>query len=279
MPSPLPTVHEIESATETLSKTTGCRVVVVGNFVVKYGAQVDLLEGQTMLFLQSSPVPVPRVYALFRKPDENGTCRSYIVMEHIKGMVLSSQWGSMNATAKKAVTSKLRIIFDSMRKLESPGGYCSVGRGGLPDGLFWTDSSNQYAGPFDTEAAFNAAIVDKYTADAAYKGKANYYARAFGRLFQEHPPVFSHGDFQLKNVMLRQVSSSSKVDTKDIENMEVVLIDWEFAGWYPSYWDYARAIFACGTWEGDWNFWIEEVLDPFWHESAWVGMMLGEMWS
>lgn len=275
-------MDEIASATEILSQTVGCRVVVVNDlFVVKHGAQVDLLGGQTQLFLQqSSSVPVPRVYALFQNTTKKGVKCSYIVMEHIKGTVLSSLWPSMNETGKQATVSKLRTIFDNMRTLKSPGGYCSVGRGGLPDVIFWKGRKDQYGGPFDTEAELNAAVVDRYTVHAAYKGKSAYYARAFEMFFQCHPPVFTHADFQQKKVVLRHPSSpGAEVGAEEIENAEVVLIDWEFAGWYPSYWEHSRAVFACGRWEGDWHLQIEKILDPFWNESAWVCMMLGELWS
>lgn len=63
LPGCLPTIEEIESATDILSVTTGRKVVGVGShFLVKYGVHVDILEGETMLFLErSTPIPVPRV--------------------------------------------------------------------------------------------------------------------------------------------------------------------------------------------------------------------------
>ncbi|KAF2708141.1 hypothetical protein K504DRAFT_527541, partial [Pleomassaria siparia CBS 279.74] len=139
----------------------------------------NFLKGQTILPLQSSPVPVPRVYALFQDTTENGTSCSYILMEHIRGFALSSLCPSINAMAKKAVAFRFCVVFDSMCTLKSPRGYCSVGRGGLPNGLFWTDLSHPYAGPFETEAELYSAVVTKYAANAPYKGKANYYAHAF----------------------------------------------------------------------------------------------------
>lgn len=40
-------------------------------------------------------------------------------------------------------------------------------------------------------------------------------------------------------------SDEGPLDIGDSNNDDVVLIDFEFAGWYPNYWEYARAIFAC----------------------------------
>lgn len=280
LPAPLPTVQEIESETELLNMTAGCKVVRVGDhFVVKYGEQVDLLEGETMLFLeQSTTVPVPRVYALFRDMDRQ---KSYIVMERIRGPTLQSAWSKMDDASKEIVSSKLRLILEDMRKLKTPGGYCSVGHRGLPDGLFWTsDPSNPFSGPFDTEADLNDAIVAKYIEDGHPKHKADYYGRVFKDMFQGHSPVFTHGDFQRKNIMLRGSPKERETDALwDITDLQIVVIDWEFSGWYPSYWEYAKALFSCGRWDDDWNFWVDQTLEPYRNEYSWMDHVMTEMWS
>jgi hypothetical protein len=274
LPATIPTVHEIESAIDIFSDTTGRKVVGVGtHFVIKYGVQVDPLEGKTMLFLgQSTLVPVPRIYAMFQNSAQDTT---YIVMERIQGSSLELEWPQMDSATKEAVAFQLRNIFGEMRKLDSPGGYCSVGHQGLPDGLFWTDNPlKPFAGPFNTEAELNNTLILKYTESGLSKYKANYYARTFDGVFQGHEPTFSHADFQRKNVLIRDRETQS-----DGAHLELVIIDWEFAGWYPSYWEYARAIFACGRWDDDWNDWVDKILKPFRNEYVWMEMLLRELWS
>lgn len=274
LPATLPTVHEIESAEEILSNTTGRKVVGIGtHFVVKYGVQVDPLEGKTIVFLaQSTLVPVPQIYAMFQDSAQDTT---YIVMERIKGLSLDLEWPQMSSTSKDAVAFQLRNIFEEMRKLASPGRYCSVGCQGLPDGLFWTDNPlNPFAGPFGTEAELNKALILKYTESGLSKHKADYYTRTFTSVFQSHEPTFSHADFQRKNILIRKRETQL-----DSAHSELVIIDWEFAGWYPSYWEYARAIFACGRWDDDWNDWVDKILEPFRNEYAWMELLLRELWS
>ncbi|KAH7087680.1 kinase-like domain-containing protein [Paraphoma chrysanthemicola] len=255
LPASIPTVHEIESAVEIFSDTTGRKVV-----------------GKTMVFLaQTTLIPLPRVYARFQNSARDTT---YIVMERIKGSSLDLEWPRMDVATKEAVATQLRNVFREMRKLGFPGGYCSVDHGGLPDGLFWTaDPSNPFARPFDSEAKLNEAVIQKYVENGLSKHKASYYTRTFAVVFQNHEPTFSHADFQRNNILMREREAQS-----DGANPELVLIDWEFAGWYPSYWDYARAIFACGRWEDDWADWVDKVLEPFRNEYAWMGI-LREMWS
>ena len=63
------------------------------------------------------------------------------------------------------------------------------------------------------------------------------------------------------------------------EDGSITIIDWEFAGWYPSYWEYARAIFACGRFDDDWSEWIDFSLDVYRNEWAWMQMLIVELWS
>ena len=85
-------------------------------------------------------------------------------MERIKGHSLDLEWSRMDVATKDAVATQLRNTFRDMRKLSSPGGYCGVDNGGLPDGIFWTsDPSKPFAGPFDSETELDEAMVLKYT--------------------------------------------------------------------------------------------------------------------
>ncbi|KAI9662264.1 MAG: hypothetical protein M1821_008431 [Bathelium mastoideum] len=271
VPEALPTVEQIECAHEVLSDTAGRKVVGIGDhFVIKYGLQVDLVEGKTMLYLQeSTTIPVPRIFALF----QGTNTKNYIVMERIIGTTLEEEWSHLDQSMKESIASMLRSSLEQMRKLESPGGYCSLSRGGLLDGLFWTaDPTQPFSGPFDTEDDLNSAIIANYSQQGYPKHKAEYYSRVFKVVFQNHPPKFSHGDFQRKNVI---VKNAPKNGTRG----ELVIIDWEFAGWYPSYWEYARAIFACGRWKDDWSVWLDQILEPMLAEYAWMNMLLRELWS
>jgi hypothetical protein len=153
--------------------------------------------------------------------------------------------------AKEILATKLRAIFTELRQLKSPGGYCSVAHRGLPDDIFWTnDAARPFARPFETESDLNKAMIAKYVQYGLSKHKAAYYTRTFDDVLQNHPPLFTHADFQRKNVMIRTSSkrSTNQVGEPPHLDLEIVIIDWEFAGWYPSYWEYARtSLFGTGT--------------------------------
>lgn len=85
LPAPLPTVAEILASTQFMTKFQGDRhpnVVRVGeHFVVKFGPQIRLQEGENMLFVQqATSLSVPKVYALFH---DEATGNNFIVQEYV----------------------------------------------------------------------------------------------------------------------------------------------------------------------------------------------------
>lgn len=270
LPSELPTKDAIESSKEILCEQSARKVVGVGShFVVKYGLQVDLEEGQNMIFIKSTTsVSVPKVYALFKDVESN---KNYVIMERISGDRLDSIWASLDHMQKQAVALQIRASFIELRKLRSPDAYCSLDCKPLRDHLFYTGNSEEslgLEGPFKTEMELNDALIKKYLSSGYLPvGKADYYRRAFPSVLNGHPPTFTHGDLQRKNVIV------------GTEDGSITIIDWEFAGWYPSYWEYARAIFACGRFDDDWSEWIDFSLEAYQNEWPWMQMLIVELWS
>ena len=204
LPSELPTEDSIKSSTEILCEKLARKVVGVGPyFVVKYGLQVQLEEGWNMTFIKNTTsISVPKVYALFQNA---ASSENYIIMERIKGDRLDTVWTSLDCAQKRAVALQLKTNFIELRKLRSPNGYCSLGGKPLRDHLFYTgydDLSLGLEGPFQTETELNDALVKKYLSSGYLPvGKADYYRRAFPSVLNGHPPTFTHGDLQRKNVI------------------------------------------------------------------------------
>ncbi|PQE11092.1 phosphotransferase enzyme family protein [Rutstroemia sp. NJR-2017a BVV2] len=59
-------------------------------------------------------------------------------------------------------------------------------------------------GPFDTERELNEAMCRKSIYNNSRMAeKAEFYGRAFPAVLKGHAPVFTHGDFQRKNIIIR----------------------------------------------------------------------------
>jgi aminoglycoside phosphotransferase (APT) family kinase protein len=272
LPRPIPTLNDIESSEELLYEAGGSKVVGIGPYVVKFGPQVDLAEGENMLFVaHTTSVPVPLVYALFRNTHGD---KSYIIMARITGNTLKSEWPSLSNIQKEVITTKLASFLKELRSIPSPGRYCSLGNRPLLDAVFWTGSaSEKFNGPFHTEAEFNNALLETYKFHNGSQNKAEFYKQTFPSILRDHPPIFTHGDFQRKNIILRSVG-----DTE--HDVDLVLLDWEFSGWYPSYWEHSKTLFA-SWWDDDWGLWVNRIFAPdlYLNEWVWMRMLLLELWS
>jgi hypothetical protein len=53
-------------------------------------------------------------------------------------------------------------------------------------------------------------------------------------------PVFTHNGFQRKSITVQPVGTP-------------IIIDWQFALWYPTYWESSTATYAIGGWNDDWH--------------------------
>lgn len=265
----MPTIDEIENSQDVLVKQTSHMVLGVGvHFIVKCGFQIDLEEGRTMMFIrEQTELPVPLVYALFR---DCRTGKSYIIMERIVGTNLQDAWPTLSRVQKDAVSTKIKNHLDRMRSIPSPKAYCSVSHNPLRDPIFWTgDERLRLDGPFTSESELNDALMKSCFRSEHLQGKAEFLRRHLPSVLNGHPAVLTHGDLQRKNIMIRIESNS---------NISITLLDWEVAGWYPSYWEYARAILGCGRFEDDWHCWVDRILDPFPNEWIWMQTFMLELW-
>lgn len=243
--------------------------------MVKFGTGVNLVEGENMLFVQENTnIRVPRVFALY---SDSATGKNYIVMEKIAGQTLLSLWPQLSPSEKETVVATLHDYFNELRHLSPPDYYGSLGRRCLLDEIFWTyDPEPSINGPFTSENALIEAMARKYTYDGRPPYRADFYRQCLPRLLRSHGPTFTHGDFQRKNIQIQRVVNNS--DGHDTSQLQVTVLDWEKAGWYPSYWEYCLAVCAL-RWDDDWCLWIEKVLDPCVAESAWFQAIRLELWS
>ncbi|KAK8043330.1 hypothetical protein PG993_005760 [Apiospora rasikravindrae] len=226
LPAPLPTVEEIENARDGIKHSWSHRIVRVGtHFVVKYGIGVQTMEGENMLFVKESApsLVVPNVYAIFsRVQGEEGKGNdgntdpitiNYIVMEYIPGRTLDSCWSRLDDATKTKVVAKLRDYFYQLRQVPSPGYFGAVGRRPFcDDGFVWHREDDEpesiSSGPFDSEEQLLDALIAKYEfhSGSLLQGdrRHEYYRYMLPQVLRSGESVFTHGDLQRKNVMIRE---------------------------------------------------------------------------
>ncbi|KAL6229960.1 hypothetical protein BDW75DRAFT_249133 [Aspergillus navahoensis] len=220
----LPTETEIDDAQDIALEYGGRRIVRVGHyFAVKFGKGVNLLEGENLLFVrEKTNIPVPR---------------------QVYGETLQALWPQLTLPEKDSIMSTMRVYFVELRSLPPPEYYGSLGGRSLLDEIFWTQEVNPAInGPFTSEDALNEAFALKYIYDDRPRFRAEFYRQCLSRIFHDHQPTFTHGDFQRKNIIVQRAEDEAGVEAP--KGIRIVLLDWEKSGWYPSYWEYCLAVCA-----------------------------------
>lgn len=273
LPAPLPAPEDLANAGEILKERgPGRRIVRIGSYVVKYGPEISLLEGENMLFLRDALGScIPEIFALYSDKDAAGETVNYIVMEYIPGENLQNFWKGLGPEDRENIAGQLRTCLDAMRGMPAPAYFGSLGRRRFEEGIFWvppldrTEANLQSSGPFASEDEFNTALVRKYLYHRGDPYKAKLYSRLYPSVLRKHRPVFTHGDFHRKNVVVKS-------------DKTVCIVDWESAGWYPEYWEYALASVSAAGWRDDWLDHVPRILDEYPNEYAWMEMMYREIW-
>lgn len=176
-------------------------------------------------------LPVPRVHKVTESTDSDGKLETDIRMDFIEGQTLASIWPTLSLAEKRDICRQLRVILDAMREAEWPGTTIGGCQGGIA--MDCRAYGTKKGGPFHSEEDFNSFILDIWElTPKPMRGTLVKHQRT------DHRIVFSHGDLHQDNIMIR----NGKI---------VALIDWEFSGWYPEYWDYVK--FCCaGSEHRDW---------------------------
>lgn len=259
LPAPLPSVVDILASTQFFTSYGPSKVVRVGeHFVVKYGPRVKLQEGENMLFVQQSTnIRVPTVYALF---NDQKTQNNFIVQEYIPGRTLSQVWKDFDQSDKEATISQLRQYVNELRALSSPDYFGGVWRQPVLD-FYLTGGMDE--GPFppvlpcETEEEWVEAMAQRaQEVSRVVPSRFQWLKRMLHATFQGHNSVFTHCDLNRKNILV-------------CDDKTLVLIDWEFSGWYPSCWEYCSSMIV-QAWDDDWPEWIPQFLQEWPIEMGWM---------
>ena len=78
--------------------------------------------------------------------------------------------------------------------------------------------------------------------------KAYFYVRSIDKMLCGYDVILTHSDLQRKNILVSEVQSCARHCGR---SFEVYLVDWEAAGWYPSYWESFTAFLAHNSFEDD----------------------------
>ncbi|CAG7944718.1 unnamed protein product [Penicillium nalgiovense] len=208
------------------------------NLVVKKADDIPAHEDPTLRFIaENTTIPVPKVHDVRLEDDKVVG----IVMDYMPGTQLDGIWDTLGPDQKQSIAEQLRGYISQLRNLK--GNYIgAVDRGTVAMGNW----GPIYGGPFDSEQEFNWWIISDLS--PTLQAPLRYYAEH--ALTDGHEIVFTHSDFSSRNILVDE--NSYQV---------TAILDWEFAGWYPEWWEYFRSYksFQRGK---DWGDYLCYILPP-----------------
>ncbi|KAE8131108.1 hypothetical protein BDV38DRAFT_276220 [Aspergillus pseudotamarii] len=143
---------------------------------------------------------------------------------------------SLGTMEKGAISDQLSQIMESLRRLEqdpSDQFIGSIHRQSLLDYVF---IGQLITGPFSSTKEFNDWLASIYR--SRFPNRYGYRNRC--SLPDNGEIKLTHAELNPRNII---VSSFTPV--------EIVVINWRQAGWYPDYWEYCKALDTC--WDDRWR--------------------------
>ncbi|KAI3392414.1 hypothetical protein diail_5720 [Diaporthe ilicicola] len=236
-PKPLPMWLQLRITASTLlskSRRLGTGSVIVLPF--KKIAKLDVSSGEiaAMEFVRANTtVPIPKILEVHDKQPDGS---AHIVMSQVPGDDLEDVLHTLSDGQIASIVKELAGYLGQLRQLEPPKNAASAsttgkqndgpligGVGGVPGHDVRLGSAGW--GPFRSLADFHTHLrfgepLEDWEHEPAVtavhgKGDGEYRLR------------FTHADIALRNIRVR----GGRI---------VGIIDWEFAGWYPEYWEYTK---------------------------------------
>jgi aminoglycoside phosphotransferase (APT) family kinase protein len=206
-------------------------------------------------------IPVPCVLAAYQTCEKtDGSRTTYIISDWIDGCSLDNIWDGLSVHDKDDIYEQLQDIIRTLRQISPPAGQHFVGAVGY---MPCTDPLIFDQGPFKDIPSFNTAL----TAIARPYFRWNLLSvveRSLART-DSYRIVFTHGDLNISNIMVRQSTDPSDRVTESDRWRIVALVDWEYAGWYPEHWEYVK-ILSSVKWRSDWAARAQNLLDRHYDE-------------
>ena len=192
----------------------------IGRMLVKTSSRVRVTEALTTEFVRTNTsIPVPRIIDVFKLSN-----KTYIVMEFIENAhSLFDVWSDMTDDQKESICAQLKGYINELRSLVAP----NPGRVESIDGSPCFDGRLHGAfGPFSSVERFHAHLGHDFV--RANPERFEYCQEAFKRCEgKKYRTVFSHCDLGPYNILVR-------------DGKIAAIIDWEFGGCYPEYWEYCQ---------------------------------------
>lgn len=214
-------------------------IPILRNFMIKHGTN-NLAQAHSMQFIaQKTSIPVPKVYCAFSRKGKD-----YILMRRMPGTILAKDWYSRSSESKAMIIQQLKDVVAQMRAIvpSVDGRVENVSGGPLYDCRL---PAQNLHGPFASVQDFHRYLRSGYNGEHPEATQHNELVRMHDKYWAT---CFTHGDLSSLNILAKGDKLTG-------------IVDWETAGWYPTYWEYVTA-WNVNVYNIFWRKHIGEFLDP-----------------
>jgi serine/threonine protein kinase len=232
------------------SQQGGAKVDEIAPGVVrKTGDRVTRSEEAALrLVKEHTEVPVPRLISsnYFMK---RGRGHGTLLMELADGSPLNSLWDGFDNDTKERICRNLWQVVVRLQQIPRPPAFADlyqIGADGSPTIDVLIRDINETGTPILTDEALRARIYERYL----HFNGGSYPESLPDILPRSSTSVFSHGDLTPRNILV------------DGNGQMTTILDWERAGWYPEYSEFANMMRPSNDW--DWMRWMDHTKPVEW---------------
>jgi Phosphotransferase enzyme family len=230
-----------------LSKQGGATVLALDDSLIsKSGNRVRPSEEVAMrLVKQYTDVPVPDIILSAYDSD-----RGILGMTVIPGSPLHLSWDGLDEHTKERICNETWDIIAKLRQIPRATELCHLfqcSADGSPTHDPLIQGLDNPPTPLLNDAALRARIEERYL----HYGGRRYAKELPSMLPHSDVSVFTHGDIAPRNIMVDETYCTTGI------------LDWEGAGWYPDYWEYANILRPAYGYE-DWQAWMHRTAPQRW---------------
>ncbi|KAI0894345.1 kinase-like protein [Annulohypoxylon nitens] len=233
----------------TLSQQGGCQVRLIGPGVVsKRGRRVTRNEAKALkLVKEHTDVPVPELYAFvdfLHNEQEHGA----MLMESVEGTTLNQVWDTFDDNVKSQICREIWDYVSKLREIPRPEELSHIyqcGADGSPSSDVLLRDLHSPPAPILDDNALRDRIYERYL---HFNGRL-YEGTLPDMLPRSSVSVFTHGDLTPRNIIVQGTRIAG-------------IIDWETAGWFPDYWEYANMMKPSR--DRDWMAWMDRTKPKEW---------------
>ena len=233
-----------------------------GKYVIKVKRQMeDFTEYTSLVYLakHAPDVPAPRPHGIVKMSG----C-FIIFMTYTPSMTLKNAWDKLDVSQKSSVRDQLDRIFIRLRKLPFPQGSAlgGVAGEGCKDHRRHVRRSESQI--FSSEKFIEFLFLNPYFGSSVY-------IQFLYKLLPSIPIdcVFTHGDLRPDNITVEFSSDDQCIVTG--------IIDWEYSGFYPEYYESFKVTNCLATNEkSDWYLYLPPSISPSRYPDRWL---LDRVWD